>query len=100
MEGEVTEPLLKLNSKILGEGNFQTSLANLSNSKILEEESYYTSSKNQFNFQILGEENFQTSPKNLNDPGIPKEGFRISLVNSTPVGCEEGSNLAAQCNSI
>jgi len=96
---------LKKNSNLDIEEGFQTSSKILDsktslenfNSKVPGERSYQTSPEN-FNSKILGGGSYQTSPANFN-PGIIQECFQTSLVNSTPVDCEEGSNQTSLCNT-
>jgi len=85
-----------LDSQILGGGSYQTPPENF-NSKILGEGNYQTSPGN-FNSQILGGGSYQTPPENFN-PRITEECFHTSLVNSTPVDCEEGSNQTSLRNA-
>jgi len=57
---------------------------------IHKEEIFQTSSKI-LDLKILGGGSCQTSPENFNSR-ITEIRFQTSLVNSTPVDCEEGSN--------
>jgi len=74
------------NQDIYQEKDFQTS-SKILDTKILGEENYQTSPEN-INFKILEEGNYQTFSENFN-PRIIEERFQTSLVNSTPVDCEE-----------
>jgi len=71
--------------------SFQTP-SEVPDSKIIGEGSYQTSPENLQNFQILGGGNYQTSPENLNNHRITEKSFQTSFVNSTPVDCNEDSS--------
>ena len=74
-----------LEFKILGGGSYQTPLENLNKFKILGGESYQTSPESLNKLKILGGGSYQTPSENSNNPRIPDESFRTSLVNSTPI---------------
>jgi len=68
-----------------------------SNLDVHKEEGFHTSSKF-LDSKILGGGDYQTSHENLN-PSITEERFQASLINSTPVDCEEGSNQTSLCDT-
>jgi len=74
-----------LKFKILGGGSYQTSPENLNKFKILGGESYQTSPESLNKLKILGGGSYQTPSENSNNPRIPDESFRTSLVNSIPI---------------
>jgi len=71
--------------------DFQT-FSEIPDSKIIGEGSYQTSPKDSKNFQIIGGGSYQTSLEDLNNHRITEKNFQTFLVNSTPVNCEEESN--------
>jgi len=93
-----TSPKDLKNFQILGEGNYQTSPEDLKNFQFLEGRNYQTSPEDLKNFQILGGGNYQTSPENLNNHRITEKSFQTSFVNSTPVDCEKESNKTSLRN--
>jgi len=107
VKGKIKNKIMKGNNDlrkssyldIYQERDFQTSSMIL-DPKILGGGNYRTSPEN-YNSKILEVGNYQISPKNIN-PRITEERskrFQTSLVNSTPINCEEGSNQISLRNT-
>jgi len=82
----------KIKNRIMRENNILKKNSNLD-----KEEGFQTSSQI-LDSKILGGGSYQTSPENFN-PRITEKYFQTSLVNSTPVDCNEGSNQISLRNT-